>query len=415
MIDRIAILGGSSVYIPEFFLSIVSHNVNVKEVVLQGRTEKKLQLVAAFCQRLLDRSGFPAKVIATAEVEEAVEGASYVLNHVRIGGMKARLRDEKLPPKYGMIGDETLGAGGIANALRTLPVVFDFAERIETINPDALIMNVTNPVSVCVEALTRYTSLKVLGVCDLPGTYVRKVARLLRHACDDMTIDYIGLNHMGWIQDIKADGRSLMSKVLERLEKQDEEGFDYELIELFRMVPTRTVGLFFHQDELLKKQRTCGRFRAEVLHEAEKQILKLYEDEHLAEVPDLTRARNAIWYEETIVPLIAAFESKKEKEFILCVRNDGAIRDLPDAASVEVPVRISKGAFAPRKVGSSPRFLKGIFLAVKESDRLVIEAVRHKSYEYALQALTIHPLVPSLGTAKKYLDRVIKEEKIELY
>lgn len=415
MTDRIAILGGSSVYTPEFILSVISHNLNVKEIVLLGRNGPKLSIVAKFCQRVVDKSGFPTKIIGTTGLEEAVDGAKYVLNHIRVGGMMARVRDEKGPPKHGMIGDESLGAGGFANAMRTLPVVLDYAQRIEKVNPDCTFINLTNPMGIVVEALIKDCGLKVIGVCDLPGTYVKKVANILQMDPSDLQTDYIGLNHMGWIQDVKQEGRSCISTVLERIESSQEDGFDYDLIDLFRMIPTRTVSLYFHSDEILKRQKSCTRFRAEVLHEAERQILKLYEDEHLCEVPDLTRERNAVWYEETILPLITALESEKTSELILCVRNDGAIRDLRDDCSVEVPVQVSKKGIKPKKVGSCPHFLKGLFLTVKESDRLTVEAVRHKSYEYALQALTVNPLVPSLDAAKRYLARIIKEEKLELH
>ncbi len=415
MIERIAILGGSSVYIPEFILSIISHNVNVREIVLIARPGEKLPLVAGFCQRLLDQSGFPSKVIAETDLSEGVSGAQYVLNHVRVGGMKARLRDEKLPPTFGMIGDECLGAGGFSNALRTLPVVLDCVEKIEKVNPDATFINLTSPTGIVVEAVTKCSKLKTVGVCDLPGVYIKKVADVLRQDPSKLHVDYIGLNHMGWIQDVKAEGRSCMGRVLDRIEQAKEDGFDYALVDLFRMIPTKTVSLYFHQDEILKRQQTCARFRAEVLYEAEQQILKLYQDEGLSQIPELTRARNAVWYEETIVPLIQAFESKKDEEIVLCVRNDGAIRDMPDECSVEIPVRVSKRNLKPRKVGSCPRFLRGLFASVKESDRLTVEAVRHHSYEYALQALTINPLVPSLDAAKKYLDRILKEEEIQLH
>ncbi|GMV94722.1 MAG: 6-phospho-beta-glucosidase [Candidatus Hydrogenedentota bacterium] len=415
MIDRIAILGGSSVYIPELILSIISHNLNVKEIVLIGREGPKLKLVAGFCQRLLNKSGFPSSIIATTNPAEGVAGAKYTLNHIRVGGMQARVRDEKLPPKQGMIGDESLGAGGFANAMRTLPVVLKLAGQIEAVNPDTTFLNLTNPMGVCVEALIKHSKLNVLGVCDLPGVYVKKMAELLRLDVSEICVDYIGLNHMGWIQDIKVEGRSSMARVLERLEAEKDDGFDNALIELFRMIPTRTTSLYFHQDEILKRQQACARFRAEVLHHAEQQILKLYQDESLSEVPELTRARNAIWYEETILPLIVALEGKKESDTILCVRNDGAVRDLADDCSVEIPVQISKKGIKPKKVGNCPRFLRGLFQSVKESDRLTVEAVRHKSYEFALQALTINPLVPSLDAAKKFLDRIIREEKLELH
>lgn len=415
MINRITILGGSSVYIPELILSIISHNVNVKEIALVGRGQAKLHLVARFCQRLLDKSGYPTKIIETTDVKEGAAGAKYVLNHIRVGGMQARIRDEKLPPRQGMIGDESLGAGGFANAMRTLPVLFRIAEQIEQVNPEAIFLNLTNPMGICVEALIRYSRLNVLGVCDLPGMYTKRVAELLHHQPHEIGIDYIGLNHMGWIQDVKIGGRSCMSRLLDRLEHERDDGFDYDLIDLFRMIPTRTVSLYFHQDEILKRQKACARYRAEILHEAERQILRLYQDETLTEIPELTRARNAVWYEETIVPLIAALENKKETDTILCVRNNGCIRDLPEDCSVEVPVVVSRRGVEPRKTGSCPRFLKGLFLAIKESDRLTIEAARHKSYEYALQALTINPLVPSLDAAKKFLDRLKQDEQLELH
>ncbi len=415
MIERITILGGSSVYIPELILSVISRNLNVKEIVLLGQEGRKLQLVANFCQRLINKSGFPATVKASTDVQEAVSGAKYILNHIRVGGMQARMRDEMLPPKFGMIGDENLGAGGFSNAMRTLPVIFDIAEKIEAVNPDAHFINLTNPMGIVVEGLINHTNLNVVGVSDLPGTYMRKIARVLQENVDDLKFDYVGLNNLGWIQDVKLDKRSCMSRLLEMLESHSEDGFDYELIDLFRMIPTRNTGMYFHRSEVLRKQKACSRFRAEILHEAEKRILKLYEDDHLNEVPDLTRQRNAIWYEETILPLIEALEDEKENTIILCARNNGCIRDLPDNSSVEVPAKVSKRGIEAQKVGSLPRFLKGVFLAAKESDRLTVEAVRHRSREYALQALTINPFVPSLETAVTYLDRIIKDEHIELH
>ena len=415
MIDRITVLGGSSVYTPELISSIISSNLSVKEIVLLGRSGAKLPLVAQFCQRMLDKSGFPAKVIAATDAASAISGAKYVLNHVRVGGMPARIRDEKVPPKFGMIGDETLGAGGFANAMRTLPVVFEYARIIEDVNPSGTLINLTNPMGILVEALIRYSKINVIGVCDYPGAYIKKIATILQHSPSDLSFYYFGLNHVGWFQDIKLEGRSCMSRALERIEHSQDDGFDLDLISLFRMIPTAPVGLFYHQDAILKKQLTGGRLRGEILHEAEQQILKLYEDPSLTEVPELTRQRNAIWYDETIVPLIQALESKTDHEFVLCLRNDGSIRDLPDDCSVEIPVTVSRRGMKPHKVGGCPRFLRGIFQAVKESDRLTVEAVRHKSYDLALQALTIHPLVPSLDAARRYLDRIIKDDSLELH
>lgn len=413
-IGRITILGGSSVYIPEFVLSILSSNLNVREIVLLGRPGKKLEVVGEFCQRLVNRSGFPLTITATSNTAEAVKDADYILNHVRVGGMLARMRDEMLPPKFNIVGSDTLGAGGIANALRTLPVVFEHARVIEQVNPNAVYINLSNPIGILVEGLIKHTKLNVAGLCDLPGTYVRKVARVLGRNPQDLEVDYVGLNHLGWIQDVKIDGRSKMSHLLEILEERPEEGFDYDLIELFRMIPTRNTGMYFHRDAILRRQQSCTKFRAEVLHEAEQQILKLYGDSHLHDIPELTRQRNAVWYEETVIPLIRALEGTESQQVMLCVRNGQSIRDLNKDSSVEVPSMVSGKSFTPRKVGSLPHFLKGLFHAAKESDRLAVEAVIHRSYECALQSLTVNPFVPSMDMAKGYLKQLMREEKLDL-
>ena len=415
MIDRITVLGGSSVYAPEFVASAVSRNLNVKEIVLFGKSGRKLELVAAFCERLIKKSGFPTKIHYSSDIKEAVSGSKYIINHIRVGGMEARMRDEMLPPKMGMLGDETLGAGGFANAMRTLPVVFEQAEQIEEVNPEATIINLSNPMGIIVEALIKYSKLRVVGLCDLPGTYARKVAKVLQQNPEDIRVDYVGIAHLGWIQDVKMENRSYMSRLLELIEDHQEDGFDYQLIDLFRMIPTRRTGVFFHRAEILKEQRSGARFRSEILHESEPHILKLYEDKHLNKIPELTRQRNAVWYEDTILPLIEALENSHEKNIILCIKNDKSIRDLPENCSVEIPASVSHKGIRPHKVGSLPRFLKGMYLAAKESDRLTIEAVRHKSHEYALQALTINPFVPSIGIAQKYLARIVKEEKLKLH
>jgi 6-phospho-beta-glucosidase len=415
MIERITILGGSSVYIPEFILSLISANLHVKQVVLLGRPGKKLDTVGDFCKRLIRRSGFPMEVIATDDAAAAVKGAKYVLNHVRVGGMTSRMRDEMLPPQYNTLGDNTLGAGGIANALRTLPVVFEHARHIEDVNPGAIYINLSNPIGILVEGLIKHTNLNVIGVCDLPRTYVRKVARILGRPVQELEVDYIGLNHLGWIQDVKINGRSKMSFLLEVLQQKNEEGFDYDIIDLFRMIPTRHTGLYFHRDAVLRRQRAGGKFRAEVLHEAEKRILELYAEEGLHDIPELTRQRNAVWYEETVIPMIRALEGEIEQREVLCIRNGGSIRDLNKESSVEIPAMVSRHGIKPRKVGSLPHFLKGVFHACKESDRLVVEAVVHNSYEAALQALTVNPFVPSLECAKAFLDQLIKEEKFPLH
>ncbi|HNZ49135.1 MAG TPA: hypothetical protein PLY90_04185 [Candidatus Hydrogenedentes bacterium] len=415
MIDRITVLGGSSVYTPEFLVALLSHNIVVKELVLLGLPGQKLDIVCRFCQRLVKRSGHITEVIAETDPEKAMAGASYIINQIRVGGMKARIRDERGPTQFDMVGSERLGAGAITNALRTLPVVFNLAHCVDAVNPKAKIINLSNPVGILVEALNRYTSLNVVGVSDLPGMYVEKIASLLGRNPDAIEVNYLGIYDLGWIQDVKVGGLSRMSQLLELVEKSEDDLFDHSLIRMFRMIPVRVLGVYYRRHEVLRRQQTGSRFRGEVLYDAEQRILKMYARPGLNKMPDLTRQRNALWYDNTIIPLLQKYESGGPAEAILCVPNKGSITDLPEYSAVEVPVCVSAKSTKPRKMGMLPRFISGLYNSIKESDRLVIEAVRHKSRDLALQSLAVNPFVPSIVRATEYLDKVIRQEKLDLF
>jgi len=415
VIDRITILGGSSVYIPEFLSTVLAHNIVVDELVLLGKPGRKLDAVSAFCQRLVDKNGHATRIIPETNVQSAVSDASYIINHVRIGGMKARIRDEMTPPQLDMIGSDCIGAGAVINALRTLPVIMEFARIIESVNPKAMFINLTNPVGIIVEALNRQTSLNVMGVNDLPSLYTRKIAALLGRSAEEIQVNYLGLHDLGWIQDVKVNGSSRMRKVLDLIAESEDKDFDQSLINLFHLIPTRHAGLYFHRSEALKYQQSCARFRSQLLHDAEKRILRLYSNPALNSVPDLTHQRNPQWYEYTVIPLLTALENSRPSPLVLCVQNQGAISDLPEKSSVEIPVAVNCKGYKTGKIGMLPRFLKGFFCAVKESDRLVIEAVRHRSYEHALQALAVNPFVPSVDKAREFLDRAVCQDNLELH
>ncbi len=415
MIDRITVLGGSSVYVPEFIVSLLKHSILVKELVLMGKPGEKLEVVGKFCQHLINKNGYDTKIVLETDVAAAVGGANYIINHIRVGGMTARIRDEKTPPQFDMVGGESLGPGAIINLLRTLPVVFDFARTILEVNPRATVINMTNPVGALVEALFRYTPLNVVGISDLPNIYTRKIAALLGREPEDIQVNYVGIYDLGWVQDVKVDGVSRMNQLLGHIENSDDDDFDHDLIRLFRMIPTRALGMYFHRHEALKEQQTCSRFRSETLYDAEKRLLKMYQKSSLNAVPELARQRNARWYDYTLTPLLQQLESPDAATNILCVKNSGAITDLPEESCVEVPVTISAKGVKHRKIGMLPHFLKGLFCSLKESDRLAIEAVRHNSYENALQALAVNPFVPSLNKARDFLDRAIRQEGFVLH
>jgi len=414
LIHRITVLGGSSVYVPELVNAIIARNLPVEEIVLFGHPGRKLETVANFCRRLINRAGYPTVIIPETDIRRAVEGAKYIINQMRVGGMKARFRDESTPPQFDLLGSEQVGAGAVTNALRSLPVVLEYARVIEELAPNAIFVNMMSPVGVVVEALTRLTSLKVVGVCDLARKYCSRIALLLGIPPAELEVDYFGLYHFGWIQDVRHDGRSRMAQLLDAIEQSEDSSFDRDLVSLFRLIPTPEAAAYFRRGEILWSQKRNQRYRSEMLIEAESQILRIYEDSRVDMIPEATRQRNAIWYEESVLPLLESFEGHHDAKPILCVSNKGAILDLPEESCVEIPVTISQGAVTSRKIGALPRFLRGMFCLMKESDRLVIEAVRHASFELALQALAVNPFVDSLASARKYLEKVVRAENLNL-
>ncbi|MFC1735428.1 hypothetical protein ACFL1X_04880, partial [Candidatus Hydrogenedentota bacterium] len=224
-----------------------------------------------------------------------------------------------------------------------------------------------------------------------------------------------GLNHIGWFQDVRYCGKSVMDRVLETMARRKPNGFDVQLIELFRMVPTGSVSFFFRGDAVVRQQKEKNKYRGEELHELEQAILELYKNESLTDIPDLVRERRVSWYENSIVPLLAALTSQRTRELIVCTRNNGCLRGMPNDSIVETTATVSSdGIGICKRVGESPAFLKGIFYSVKASERLTLEAIENQSYNKALRALAIHPLVPSLGLAHAYLDRIIEEENFVL-
>lgn len=414
VIHRITVLGGSSVYVPELVNAIISRNLPVEEIVLFGHPGRKLETVAEFCRRLIGRAGYPTLIIPETDIRAAVQNAQYIVNQMRVGGMKARFRDESLPPQFDLMGSEQIGAGAVTNALRSLPVLLEYARVIEEAAPDAMVINMMNPVGMVVETLTRLTRLRVVGVCDLARKYRVKIGSILGLPPAELEVDYFGLFHFGWIQDVRYDGRSRMAQLVEAIENTDDPDFDRELVSLFRIIPTREAALYFRRGDVQRDQKRSQRYRSEMLIEVESQILRIYEDPRVDMIPEVTRQRNATWYEESVLPLLESFEGHREVKPVICVPNRGSILDLPEEVCVEIPVVIQGREITARRVGALPRFLRGLFCMLKESDRLVIEAVRNRSFELALQALAVNPFVDSLVSAKKYLEKVVRTENLNL-
>ena len=235
---KLSVIGGSGLYTPLLFDAIVNRPdmIEFDEICLNGRTEDKLQRVAELCRSLIQDSALDFKVSYTTDRKEAITGSDLVLTQIRVGGMKARLHDEKFPLKYDIIGEETVGPGGFANALRTVPVMLEIAREIEEYAPHSLVINLTNPASIVQQAIEEKTELDIISVCDLPVDVMNQVADLLEVSPTRLEYDYVGLNHLGFYTGIYYQGKNKLTEVLNKLAALDLE-IDNDLIRALEVLP----------------------------------------------------------------------------------------------------------------------------------------------------------------------------------
>jgi 6-phospho-beta-glucosidase len=367
---RLAVLGGSGASTPELMDAIAgwpggADRRPALEVVLQGRSAQKLELVAGALRSRLPASVSGVSVSTETSLDRALEGADVVLIQVRVGGLDARIFDETFPRAFGIPGEETMGPGGFADALRTVPALADTWDRLAELAGDAFIINLTNPSGIVTQAATAHTGLRFVSVCDGPVTFVEGIVRATGRDAAAIRLDYAGMNHCGFWVDPQAE--VLVSALVAT------SGQDAEDVEALRALPTPYVRFYVHPDRQLESQLATPESRAQALKRMEAQMLDQYASQ--VESAQQTR-RGALWYRVSIVPLIDAIVHGGDDTVILGLPNDGAVPWAPDDAIVELPTDIQQGGALSRRP------------AVELPDRVVDLLRQHARFE----ALTAHAL-----------------------
>jgi len=408
MPDRIklAVLGGSSVATPELIRALSERaDRPPMEVALLGRTGHKLERVAALSARLAARARVPLTVTHTTNLQRGLEGADYVLNQVRVGGYQARAYDESFPHKFGLPGEETFGPGGMNNALRTIPVTLESCRVVEQVAPGALLVNLTNPSSFIQYAVTKYTRVNVVGVCDSPIGLAREIAALLGAPPEEIWAGYVGMHHFGWVTEARWRGRDVMPEVLARVENLPGLPVDADLVRAMRAIPTSYFKYYYHPHRMLAKQRG-QKTRAEQLLELEAKIMADYKNETLDRLPESLETRGAHWYDEIVVPVLMAHANDTRAVYTLNVTNGAAVSWLPPDAIVELPTVVTRHGFYPLQPPSAPPDLQAMVRANAAFEMLWVEAVVEKSYDKALRAMSLNHLVHDLDQARAILKEI---------
>lgn len=425
---KIVTIGGGSSYTPEFVEGLIKRydELPVRELWLVDieAGKEKLEIVGNLAKRMVKKANIPMDVHLSLDRREALKDADFVTTQLRVGLLDARIKDERIPLQYGMVGQETNGAGGLFKALRTIPVLMEIAEEIQELCPNAWLINFTNPAGIVTEALINYSKhKKVIGVCNVPVHMKMIFARLMNVPPEQVLIKFAGLNHMSYGLDIVVNGESCLDEALELISDPEEQfsmkniapiPWEPAFIKALGFIPSPYHRYFYKTKEILQKQLEefkRGTIRAEVVKELEKDLFDLYRDENLAIKPPQLEKRGGAYYSDVACNLISSIYNDKGDIQTLNVRNNGAITDLPDDAVVEVNCVVTKQGPIPLTVGSLPVAINGLIQQLYSFTKLAIEAAVTGSYEKALLALCINPLITNDIDAKKILDEMLEAHK----
>lgn len=421
---KLAVVGGGSTYTPELIEGVArrADRLPVDELVLLDIDPERLGIVGGLAGRMLDRLGWPGRLTLSEDTDAAIDGASFVLIQLRVGGQAARLVDETLPPRFGTIGQETTGAGGFAKALRTVPIVLDLAERVaRRAAPGAWIVDFTNPVGIVTQALLD-EGHRAIGLCNVAIGFQRAFAKRFGVEPERVELEHVGLNHLSWERAIRVDGVDRLPEILAGRgaeEIGEWVGTPAEIVRLTRSIPSYYLKYYYTLDRLVQGQRDGAETRAGEVMDIEHELLTMYRNPNLDEKPKLLERRGGAFYSEAAAQLIASLHDGRGDVQVVDVRNgDGtgarAIPDLPDTAVVEVPARITReGAHVLPQAPLAPE-MRGLVQAMKAYEELAVEAARGADRGVALRALLANPLVRDWSIAEPLLDALLEANRQHL-
>lgn len=405
---KLTVLGGSSIATPLLIQELAKRlDRPAFEVCLVGRTREKLEKVAAASSEIAKQAKIPLKVGFETDTCRGLEGADYVLNQIRVGGYSARAYDERFPKQFGILGEETYGPGGMSNALRTIPVVLEYCREIESVAPQALVLNLTNPNSYIQYAATHYSKVNIIGVCDSPVGIGENIAAMLGVAYKELWVEYVGMHHFGWVMNVTYQGKNMMPEILSKLEQVSGLPVDADIALAVGGIPTSYFKYYYHANRVFEKQRDQPKVRAEQLMELEAQVMKDF-DTSSEGLPEGLLQRGAHWYGAIVAPVMLAHANNAHEVYTLNVVNGTTVGWMPEEAIVETPTLVSAHGFTPLSPISAPPDLQAMVRLNAAFEMLWVEAVVEKDYSKALRAMMLNHLVKDLDQAKAILKEIWK-------
>jgi 6-phospho-beta-glucosidase len=424
---KIAVIGGGSTYTPELVNGFIARagRLPLEELWLMDSDPGRLDIVGGFARRMVEAKGKPFQVILSTNQRESIMGASYVITQLRVGQMPARVADEYLGRRHGLVGQETTGIGGMAKALRTIPVILGVAEDMRETAPGAWLLNFTNPAGLVTEALRRHVpGVPAVGVCNVGITTRMEILDELAKTTGERIPDEravlktLGLNHLTWHYGFTIDGQDTWSMLfpayLEHVQQEQEPEWDLRTLTSLGMMPNYYLQYYYYTDRKLQEQEKWPPSRGEEVIQIEKGLLQQYADPALVEPPDDLMKRGGAYYSTLATRLIDSRHNDLGYVEVVNVRNNGTVPEWPDEWVVEMPCRIDREGITPLPAKTLPPACSGLVGHVKAFELLTVEAAVHGDRNAAYQALLAHPLGPRADKIEAVLEDMLETNKKHL-
>lgn len=419
---KIVTIGGGSSYTPELVEGFIKRydQLPIRELWLVDIEEgkEKLEIVGNLAKRMVKEAGVAMEIHLTLDRREALPNADFVTTQFRVGQLDARVLDERIPAKYGMLGQETNGAGGLFKALRTIPVIYSIIDDMKELCEEAWLINFTNPAGIVSEAVFRYAEFdRFIGVCNVPINLTNHFAEVLNVKVKDLIPYFAGLNHLSYVLNVYNKSKDRLPEIIEDMkDKQitmnniDPLAWDLDFVDQLGIYPSPYHKYFYYYEEMYDKfikQYNEGSTRAEIVKGIEATLFEKYKDLDLKVKPKELEERGGAYYSDVACSVIDSIYNDKREYHVVNTINEGYITDLPDGCAIEITCRMTKHGPIPVYIGRLPNEIKGLVQHMKTFEISLVDAIFEKDLKKAKLALQINPLTRSITNASKAFDELV--------
>lgn len=417
---KLAIIGAGSTYCPELMQGLIRRRdlLPLDELRLLDIDESRLHIVGAFCERVLQEADIHPRITRTTDLALALDGVDFVVAQIRAGKLEARIRDEKIPLQFGLIGQETTGIGGFMNALRTIPQMELIARAIERYAPNAWLINFSNPSGIVTEFLLNHTPIKAVGLCNLPIGMQERAAKLLSVPMEQVRLESASLNHCGAMTAVYVGGENVLPQLLQAESLDHAASLDpwiqnyRPIIELMQAIPNDYLQYFFFRERKWNELKSAKLSRGEACVDIESRLLSYYADERNRTIPPMLAERGGHLYSEAAIALIASLSGAAPGYHVIDVQNRGVMNFLPDNSVIETSCFVEKNSITRVPLTVEPNdALRALLISVKAYETLAVQSAVSGDRNLALRALACNPITADLDKSSPCLDEMLLQNR----